>query len=261
MIAVVLLLGLAATFAGWRIWRRLRYSLHIFQLHGYKVGEYTRWAFKRPFDFLIRRSHVAGAVLLTLATVSAGAVPQKLIASLLLLGWTLAFASSKRYRSDNEQKALAWTNRAKRILVAAAVLVFIQVLGGAAGGLVESEPAAAVIRLLFGFLMADLIAPLTIIAAGILLEPLEALFRSRFKRMARAKLDRHGNLMVIGITGSYGKTSVKFILRDILGFRYNVLATPGSYNTPMGLCRVVNDMLRPEHQILIAEMGARYRGD
>ncbi|MBT8400862.1 MAG: UDP-N-acetylmuramoyl-tripeptide--D-alanyl-D-alanine ligase [Rhodothermia bacterium] len=261
MIGIYILLIVAVAFAGWRIWRRLRFSLHMFQLHGYKVPEYARWTFKRPFDFLIRRSHVAGGVLLGAATLATDIPAQKTLAAVLLLGWTIAFASSKRYRSDNEKKPLAWTNRAKRLFGFALALILVLLLGGAAGLSLSTGLLSSLQRLLGGFLLADLIAPLAVIAAGIVLEPLEVLFRWGFKRKARAKLAAHDNLTVIGITGSYGKTSVKFIVREILSFRYNVLASPGSYNTPMGLCRVVNEMLLPEHQVLVAEMGARYSGD
>ncbi|NLG24199.1 MAG: UDP-N-acetylmuramoyl-tripeptide--D-alanyl-D-alanine ligase, partial [Clostridiales bacterium] len=65
----------------------------------------------------------------------------------------------------------------------------------------------------------------------------------------------------IGITGSYGKTSAKFILATILSERFDVLATPGSFNTPMGLTRVIREQLEPHHQVFIAEMGARHAGD
>ncbi|MBU2462326.1 UDP-N-acetylmuramoyl-tripeptide--D-alanyl-D-alanine ligase, partial [bacterium] len=66
---------------------------------------------------------------------------------------------------------------------------------------------------------------------------------------------------VIGITGSYGKTSTKHILAHILSQKYKVLATPESYNTLMGICKVINNNLLPEHQIFIVEMGAYKRGD
>ena len=78
---------------------------------------------------------------------------------------------------------------------------------------------------------------------------------------ARKKLESRPELIKIGITGSYGKTSTKFVLRDILSQKYRVLATPASFNTPMGLSRVINEQLKDEHQLFIAEMGARHVGD
>lgn len=69
------------------------------------------------------------------------------------------------------------------------------------------------------------------------------------------------NLTVIGVTGSYGKTSVKFYLNTLLKAKYNVLMTPESYNTPMGVVKTVRGSLRATHEIFICEMGAKYVGD
>jgi UDP-N-acetylmuramoyl-tripeptide--D-alanyl-D-alanine ligase len=68
-------------------------------------------------------------------------------------------------------------------------------------------------------------------------------------------------LIRIGITGSYGKTSTKFLLATLLSEKYRVLATPASFNTPMGVTRIIREQLKPEHQVFIAEMGARHVGD
>ena len=66
---------------------------------------------------------------------------------------------------------------------------------------------------------------------------------------------------VIAITGSYGKTSTKDFLATILSKRYKVLKTPGSFNTPMGICKVIRGELKPEHEIFIVEMGAKEKGN
>ena len=69
------------------------------------------------------------------------------------------------------------------------------------------------------------------------------------------------DLKVIGITGSYGKTSVKYFLSTALKAKYNVLMTPESYNTPMGVVKTIREQLRPTHEIFVCEMGARNVGD
>ena len=79
--------------------------------------------------------------------------------------------------------------------------------------------------------------------------------------MKAAKKLKNLKPKVIGITGSYGKTSTKHILAHILSQRYKVLATPESYNTLMGICKVVNNDLLPEHELFIVEMGAYKKGD
>lgn len=83
---------------------------------------------------------------------------------------------------------------------------------------------------------------------------------NKFIRRAKQKLER-SHIKVIAVTGSYGKTSVKFILRHILSEKYRVLATPRSHNTPIGIALAVNGADLDGYDVFIAEMGARHRGD
>ncbi len=91
--------------------------------------------------------------------------------------------------------------------------------------------------------------------------PFENAVARGYVRDARRRLAAMESLTVIGVTGSYGKTSVKNFLAALLRAKYNVLMTPGSYNTTMGVVRTVRELLRPTHQIFIAEMGAKNVGD
>lgn len=91
--------------------------------------------------------------------------------------------------------------------------------------------------------------------------PIEREINKGFYNIAKEKIKSREDLMVVGVTGSFGKTSTKFILGTILGEKYNVLNTPESYNTPMGLSKVINNDLRKEHELFIAELGARNIGD
>ncbi|MCL2751629.1 MAG: UDP-N-acetylmuramoyl-tripeptide--D-alanyl-D-alanine ligase [Firmicutes bacterium] len=97
-------------------------------------------------------------------------------------------------------------------------------------------------------------------AANLCMAPIEYLVRQKFIRRARKKLAAV-NPVNICITGSYGKTSVKFILYAMLKDKFHVCCPPKSYNTEMGLCRVINEQLKADDQILIAEMGARRKGN
>jgi len=69
------------------------------------------------------------------------------------------------------------------------------------------------------------------------------------------------NLKVIGITGSYGKTSTKEFLYQILRQKYKVLKTPGSYNTLFGIYKVINHELDARYDFFICEMGAYKIGE
>lgn len=81
----------------------------------------------------------------------------------------------------------------------------------------------------------------------------------KYIKAAREKLASSG-AVVVGITGSYGKTSAKCILSQLLADNYRVLATPRSYNTPLGISRALNECDEP-FDLFIAEMGARHVGD
>ena len=108
-------------------------------------------------------------------------------------------------------------------------------------------------------LIFPLIYPLVFLISMAVENAFEWLNNCRYEQRTKRQLKK-GNLLKIAITGSYGKTSVKNFLRDILGVRYKVLATPESYNTPMGIAKTVGS-LDISHQVFVAEMGARRRGD
>ncbi|MDE6868999.1 MAG: UDP-N-acetylmuramoyl-tripeptide--D-alanyl-D-alanine ligase [Clostridia bacterium] len=82
----------------------------------------------------------------------------------------------------------------------------------------------------------------------------------KYVKSAKAKLSA-SNIKVIGITGSYGKTSTKFILNKILSAKYKVLSTPRSHNTPIGIALAINSHELSSYDIFVAEMGARNVGD
>lgn len=82
-----------------------------------------------------------------------------------------------------------------------------------------------------------------------------------FKREAKKRLMSISNLEIIAITGSYGKTSIKNFVAQILSANYRVYATPRSVNTLGGIIRDVNDALPEDTQIYVCEAGARQRGD
>lgn len=109
--------------------------------------------------------------------------------------------------------------------------------------------------------LTPLLLPVLVPLAHFIMLPLETFIRWNYIRKAKKKLASRPDLIRIGITGSYAKTSVKHILFDMLSEKYNVCMSPHSFNTPMGLTKVVLKYLKPENQILIAEMGAKQVGD
>ena len=109
--------------------------------------------------------------------------------------------------------------------------------------------------------LTPLLVPLLVPLAHWMLSPLEGGINKGYIYKAQHRLSQFPDLIKIGITGSFGKTSTKNFLATILGEKYSVCVTPSSYNTPLGITRTVLENLNVGHQVLIAEMGARQIGD
>ncbi len=107
----------------------------------------------------------------------------------------------------------------------------------------------------------DMLLNFVIMISIIINKPAEKMVYLSYKTKAVNKLKAMNNLKVIGITGSYGKTSSKNILSDILNVKYNALPSPRNFNTPYGLIITVNNHLDKFDDILIAEMGAYKVGE
>jgi UDP-N-acetylmuramoyl-tripeptide--D-alanyl-D-alanine ligase len=82
-----------------------------------------------------------------------------------------------------------------------------------------------------------------------------------YKRQAKQKIASMSELTIICVTGSYGKTSMKNFIAQVLSSKFNVYATPRSVNTLGGIIRDVNESLPSNTQVYICEAGAREIGD
>src|SRR5918996_3283963 len=178
------------------------------------------------------------------------------------LQWTRANPSRARWMSSAPtKKPLAMTGRAWRTLVLSILLALLGVFG-----------AWAIAHLSLGGWPADVIAYLValglvlfftshlLMLADWLLAPVQSTINDRYARRARRKLDE-ARPLVIGVTGSYGKTSTKFAIEKLVAPEGEVLATPGSYNTTLGVVRSVNENFGDAHRYFVVEMGAKQRGD
>jgi len=91
--------------------------------------------------------------------------------------------------------------------------------------------------------------------------PIEKAINRHYINDARRILAELPNLKIIGIAGSYGKTSVKHFLTELLSVKYETAMTPGNYNTTWGAVRTIRTVLKPTHEMFVCEMGHRRRGD
>ncbi|MBI2446678.1 MAG: UDP-N-acetylmuramoyl-tripeptide--D-alanyl-D-alanine ligase [Parcubacteria group bacterium] len=103
--------------------------------------------------------------------------------------------------------------------------------------------------------------PLAIKISSRFLSPIDILAKKFLVSLARFKINRMKNLTVIGITGSYGKTTTKDAISHVLIHKYKTLKTEGNYNTPLGVAKTILKNLKPEHEIFVCEMAAYQAGD
>jgi len=103
--------------------------------------------------------------------------------------------------------------------------------------------------------------PIFLMLINWLVIPLEQLIQNWYFQDAYQRRHALLNLKVIGITGSFGKTTTKYVLAEILRQKFNTLMTPGSYNTTMGVTKVMRSDLKPMHDVFVVEMSAKKPGD
>ncbi|MEX2477045.1 MAG: UDP-N-acetylmuramoyl-tripeptide--D-alanyl-D-alanine ligase [Gracilimonas sp.] len=260
-------------------WYRMRFFLHTYQQVGYKNNEFWQWM-KGHWDEKIIPANIAMInififLLLWLTDWILDNITYTSLVVVLFVFCFYWFGSVSRYRSGKIKKPLVYTSRVKRFMIPFVILsaifpvmftymsftgflpYFDLPLPNHYSGFLTFD----LLMLLVGWGFGATFIPFFILLSGLLTKPVETFIQNGFKRQARKKLASIPDLQVIAITGSYGKTSTKFMIRDLLKERFNVCSTPGSYNTPMGICKVINNDLQSHHQILILEMGARYEGN
>ena len=229
---------------------------HLFQLESYQFPGYFRTLRRNPLHaWLPGLLLSAGCMLLYYlfdkARIAWGegwpltVTALVLLAASCLMGWGVARLLTER----NAKKKFVFTGRMKRLYGTSAVVL------AALSYLLAASPLAVLPALW------PLLLPLWVALCGLLAWPLEKLISECYFRDARRKLLANPRLVRIGITGSYGKTSVKYILGTLLSEKYPTLITPASFNTPMGVSRAIRERLTPSHQVFVGEMGARHVGD
>lgn len=160
------------------------------------------------------------------------------------------------------KKPLVYTKRIFRLIGVTIfpLIIFALLLGG--GMLIYFPEINPWFFAVFaGFLLMTYFSYFLVLLANFLLHPLEKYLGNKYIQEAKDILEAQPDLMRIGITGSYGKTSTKFILESVLKTKYLTLATPQSFNTTLGVTRTIRENFSPNLEAFIAEMGAKKKGD
>ncbi len=226
---------------------KTKYALQAFQQSAYNNGRYLRYI-KENYKYSLGVNELLPILLLfiNVSFLNVGFLLIKYLLVFFFLYYNLKFfnLSKKNY---TQKIKLNITARVKRLICSLIILMFV-------------------FFFLFGFSLMNLLLLnyfiyFLIMLANLLNTPIEKFIRRGFKKKAMKKLESFSNLTVIGITGSYGKTSIKNIINDVLEDYQITLPTPSSFNTPMGLSITINNDLNKMHENFIAEMGAYYKGE
>ena len=236
-----------------------RRSLHMLQQNLYNENNrYIKWTLKNQDQFFELDSIVIGICLVGLFVLYD--LQNFSVFCLLIMTCLLFFVGRKKRLeiiNDQNKKKLVITARIKRLIFTITILFLIPLIYM---GFHISDPKICWLVFLILSIMTYLNCYLVFIAL-IINTPVEKMVYLHFKNMAQSKLKSMNNLKIIGITGSYGKTSSKNILSDILNIKYNALPTPRNLNTYNGLIMTVNNYMDKFTDIFIAEMGAYVKGE
>lgn len=230
-------------------------EFHMLQLNGYKTPEHSWWM-KKNF-----RRYVFPLICLVLqfAMIFTGAT-MPMVGTFCLFNLSIALANKpgKKFK-----KPFVYTARVKRMLVTFFILIALIFGAAVIVGCQRCKCDEWKKELLTDPLSYILIGsalyltPVLVPLANLINKPIETAVQHWYINDAKKKLAACPDLHKVGITGSYGKTSMKFYLSELLSSQYETLKTPESFNTPMGVTITVRRDLKPTHQYFICEMGAR----
>jgi UDP-N-acetylmuramoyl-tripeptide--D-alanyl-D-alanine ligase len=253
--------GLIAAAAGLlvHIAGRLHFMLHLFQLEHYERARLRVWVQRRNARVQV------GALVLCLATgVALTILTATDVDGLVLslgtgIGAALAVGGIRLLRRP-QTKPLVFTPRVRRLFAVALglpalvlVLAAVAVLVGAPDWVAPAIGTGVAVLVVVA-------TPELIFVADTVVKPIQTLDNRRFVQRAERKLGEISPL-VIGITGSFGKTTTKACVAEVAELRGPAYATPASFNTYLGVVRAINEGLTTRHRTFIAEMGAYRRGD
>ena len=224
-----------------------RRDLMMLQQNSYRNERYMRWFNMSGESTSVQR--ILSAISLLLLIVSNIPYLVGAIGSILLLLGNVFTLARAKYK-----KPLVVTNRVKRLWAVMSVIgIALPLIAGFATG---SWIAAIIVAIAIATL-----SPAVLLGVNILLVPIEKSINKKYYNDAASRLAAMSDLKIIGITGSYGKTSTKHYLNRILSEKYDVLMTPGSFNTTLGVIRTIREHLKPYNEVFIVEMGAKQSGD
>ncbi len=227
---------------------QMLYFTHMLQLNSYRPERYKKWCADNDKK-IVNIPRLLPFLCVFLIWGMQKGLPVWLAYA---MGAAILLVTALLHLPKRAKKPLVYTQRVWRLVGTQLVLL---ALAAVAFALLDPVRGVAILGLF------SMIVWLWTGVANLINTPVEKAIADGFVKDAQKRLADRPDLTVVGITGSFGKTSVKNFLHALLSEKYNVLMTPGSYNTTMGVVRTVRELLRPTHQIFLTEMGAKQPGD
>lgn len=235
-------------------------EFHMLQLNGYKTPEHSWWMKKNYKRYILPIVLFVAQFIMLLTRVN---LPIVLIFTLLNMIFIAANKPGKKFK-----KPLVYTARVKRMMITFGILIAvfyaIAILNGKSFAIIDTIDSCYTKNLWFEeplsyiFIGSALyLTPIFVPLSNLINKPVEKAVQNWYINDAKKILASCPDLHKVGITGSYGKTSMKFYLSELLSSQYETLKTPESFNTPMGVTITIRRDLKPTHQYFICEMGAR----
>ena len=213
------------------------FYMHMFQLNSYFLKRYAVWMKKNVKKILFKSLMILIPILLLLFNNTLSKVMFIILLAISIIS-NIPFKKAKI--------PLKYTSRVKRMIITLVIITFVAYM-------LKSNIITLGILNIIAFLLCAI--------SNIINYPIEYGIRKYYINDAKKILRDMPNLTVIGVTGSYGKTSVKNFLVKMLSAKYEVITTPKNYNTTMGVVKTIREELKPIHQIFVCEMGATKPGD
>lgn len=232
--------------------------LHIIQLSGYKISGFRAWLKDTKVKYIGRLAILSflslACVLVTNALLDGFGEFYSYVGLIFYFYFTIVFIINV-FRVS-QKTPIKYTRRMSRLMT----ITFLLIAGSTFGLIAFFSEYINYVK--FGIVaITPIFLPILVPLAHFIMVPIEEFIRLIYVTKAKNKLKKMPDLIKIGITGSFGKTTTKHMLNVMLSKKYNVCMSPHSFNTPMGLTKVILNYLKPEHDVLIAEMGARQLGD
>lgn len=238
-------------------------EFHMLQLNGYKTPEHSWWMKKNKRRYLYPGLLFVLQFGLLFLKGKAAFTVGVIVLALLNAVFISVYKPGKKFK-----KPFKYTARVKRMLTTFGILIaifyIIAVICGKTNAQVDTvnggyeevrrfTSAVPYIIVSSALYLTAVLVPLS----NIINKPIENSINKWYINDAKRILGECPSLHKVGITGSYGKTSMKFYLDELLNSKYNTLKTPESFNTPMGVTITIRNYLKPTHEYFICEMGAR----